>query len=459
MKSIRLIHPRRISICLTLIAAYVLSAPAAEWKAYYGNLHSHTSVSDGDDTPATAYAYAKNQAAINFLCLSEHNHMSTQAELTEVKNAALAATTATFVGLVGQEYSTITHGGNHVNIHDVSQAIPQTLNNNYRHIFREFLPNYTNNNPTAIVVCQFNHPRNVDIDYGASRIGQFPNYQNDWNGFVSDVDPWVSLIAILNGPSDSDTGLLHPTLHIHKDTNPSMIKIWHTYLERGFHLSPVADQDNHAMTWGNRTTARTGVWIQDAFNRQSLLTALKQGRCFATEDKNLSIWFEIDGQPMGSVIPDSGTKDLVVKVRIEDGDEPSSRYDVELYRDLVADGKLPNILKTIPNVASGTTITTNVGHIAGQHELFIVRVFQVPASKLDDAWTAPIWIDPALSTDDVEFTWLVGVPAGTKFIGSKNSKVYHLLECSGIEKIWKVNRVNYTSEPGGKTLHKDCPSD
>src|SRR5213596_2053044 len=99
---------RRLSLKVsTLIIALALNAvpgsQAAEWKVYYGNLHSHTSASDGVDTASVAYAWARNQAHLNFLCLSEHNHMVTPTALAADQTTADAVSTADFVGLVGQE--------------------------------------------------------------------------------------------------------------------------------------------------------------------------------------------------------------------------------------------------------------------------------------------------------------------------------------------------------------------
>lgn len=44
-------------------------------RAFFGNLHSHTSYSDGLGTPRQAYAYARNIAKLDFLALTEHNHL------------------------------------------------------------------------------------------------------------------------------------------------------------------------------------------------------------------------------------------------------------------------------------------------------------------------------------------------------------------------------------------------
>ena len=140
-----------------LIVTKCLTAQPSGWKAYYGNLHSHTAVSDGVERPAAAYKHAKEVAKVDFLCLSEHNHNiqtnTTQAGLTEVANAAVATATDKFVGLIGQEFSTIKNG-NHVNVYDVSTQIPMALLNDYRGLFETWLPQFQKDHPDRIVVAK-----------------------------------------------------------------------------------------------------------------------------------------------------------------------------------------------------------------------------------------------------------------------------------------------------------------
>jgi len=438
------------------------AAAAPDWHVYYGNLHSHSSISDGVETPDTAFAWARDEGHLNFLCLSEHNHIykpeNEGALSAVVKKAGEDATRPDFVGLVGQEFSTLPpNGGNHVNVYDVWERVPAALNNDYRQLFRTWLPGYAERNPTAIVVCQFNHPDNLEHDYGISRIGGFPNYDGNWGQFVGDLDPWVRLIAILSGPADSNLSKTAvPPRDQHRDTEPAMIRIWQTYLEKGFHLSPVADQDNHRKSWGSRTTARTGVWIDGALTRQSLLGALKAGRTFATEDKNLSVWFTLNGKPMGSRLADPGAGDLHLLVKVDDADEPGSKYSVHLFRDQVGDGALPIEIEPAGLIQAGQTWTTTIEHQAGRHELFFIHVDQEESP--DDAWTAPIWVDPALTADAADHDSVPGLAPGTKFVGSKNSQVYHYPECKTVKQILPQNLVEYPDAPAGKHLHAGCPN-
>lgn len=455
---------RKSTLCalaLFISLGCVWQAHAALWTAYFGNLHSHTGASDGVDTGPIAYAWAKQEGQLNFLCLSEHNHLTTQAGLDGDVAAATAATASDFIALVGQEYSTLPpNGGNHVNVHNVVEQIPKTLNNNYKELFHTFLPAYTNAHPNEIVVCQFNHPENPAHDYGAAAVGSFLNYAGDSNGFLNELDPWVRLIAIISGPADSDMKKTEtPPRDAHQDSTARMVTAWMTYLDKGFHLSPVADQDNHRHSWGTRTTARTGVWLDEPLSKNALLRALKAGRSFATEDKDLRIWFELNGSPMGSKVPDAGTGTLTFTVIVTDPTEPNSRYQVELMKDTIHDGMLATPSGPAQHGTAGQTLTFTASHTAGVHEAYFVHVKQedTPQDR-DDAWTGPIWVDPALTGEAPHHTVDLELPADVMYLGSKNSLVYHFPECRVVHDIAPANLRTYTSAPPGKHLHKDCPT-
>jgi hypothetical protein len=51
--------------------------PAAAPRVYFGNLHSHTSYSDGSGTPTEAFEHAK-AAGLDFLAVTEHKYKSAE---------------------------------------------------------------------------------------------------------------------------------------------------------------------------------------------------------------------------------------------------------------------------------------------------------------------------------------------------------------------------------------------
>ena len=62
--------------CTIFLAAALSggSASTQQEKVFFGNLHSHTSFSDGSGIPKEAYLRARDIAKLDYLALTEHNH-------------------------------------------------------------------------------------------------------------------------------------------------------------------------------------------------------------------------------------------------------------------------------------------------------------------------------------------------------------------------------------------------
>ena len=125
-----------------LLALYPINVQADDLNVYFGNLHSHTSYSDGSGTPEQAYRHARD-AGLDFLAVTEHNHRQADGQ-GELRDGLLIATDPSlyagpqasalipaaraltqdgqFVALYGQEFSSISKG-NHVNVFEVPRVI------------------------------------------------------------------------------------------------------------------------------------------------------------------------------------------------------------------------------------------------------------------------------------------------------------------------------------------------
>jgi hypothetical protein len=79
------------------------------YTPFFGNLHSHSSYSDGVQTPADAYAYARLSAPtpLDFLAVTDHNHSGAGMQLSSydlgMAQAASANSDGDFVAIYGQE--------------------------------------------------------------------------------------------------------------------------------------------------------------------------------------------------------------------------------------------------------------------------------------------------------------------------------------------------------------------
>jgi len=127
-------------IALSILFNFLASQFAyAQDRVFFGNLHSHTSYSDGLGTPREAFQYARTTAGIHFLALTEHNHAEASGNdgISIATNNALykgagsdslisaarnLSQDGQFIALYGQEFSTIS-SGNHVNVFDIGEII------------------------------------------------------------------------------------------------------------------------------------------------------------------------------------------------------------------------------------------------------------------------------------------------------------------------------------------------
>lgn len=310
---------------------------AAEYQVFFGSLHSHTSYSDGSGTPEEAYRFARDVGGLDFMAITEHNHALAEDGAGARRDGLLIATdpnlynsTASyslvsaakkftkngqFVALYGQEYSSISQG-NHVNVFEINNVIT-AANGDFSGLFQWLKTNKDSQRKPAII--QLNHPADHSgpNEYG---MDDFP-IQNDW---LKTLGQHVVLIEILNGPGLSEEVGKRPK---------KMETDYYFYLNLGLRLVPTADQDNHYRNWGTLSDARTGI-LAKKLSKKEIMNAIRVRRVYATHDKNLKIWFRLNGKIMGSQIKAKASLTKVTaKVHLEDQDEPNAEYKIEILHD------------------------------------------------------------------------------------------------------------------------------
>lgn len=230
------------------------------YQAYFGNLHSHTSYSDGQQTPWDAYLYARDVALLDFLAVTDHMEQLSSSEFSQCRNFAQLATTPAFAALWGYEWGSPYYG--HVNVFNTTE-MPSVFTYTDWSGFRQWMLDH------SAAFAEFNHPGDED-------------YFNNWYDFEykgAATDYCFPLIEFQNIQQADD---------------------WYELaLNNGWHLSPVWNQDNHSADWGTKNNGRAGVW-STALNQTALFEAIRTGRTFATMDKNCLVWIESDANEMGS---------------------------------------------------------------------------------------------------------------------------------------------------------------
>lgn len=379
-------------------------------QVFFGNLHSHTSYSDGTGLPAEAFFHARHEAELDFLALTEHNHREAgrrngrriafhndRYEGPRSDALILVANRLTqngsFVALYGQEFSTIS-AGNHVNVFDVPHVIDDRVvkKGEFGDLFDSWLPSNLDTTGEQALL-QLNHPwarsSPNEKEYGRDDLGTFRVWR-------SRLDQQAQLIEVINGPAfGRGTG---------REPHESGAE-YRRYLNMGFHLAPTANQDNHRRTWGTITDARTGV-VAEELTKPAILEALRSRRAYASLDRNLRIIATVEGELCGAIISGSiaNGHELDIEIAIDDDDEPTGRYWVEVFADEI-DGRSGNARASLvatygPLDASDDPNASNIWMLPGLAydgwDYLYFRVLQGDVSSVErQAWLAPVWFEPA----------------------------------------------------------------
>ncbi|MDQ7799115.1 MAG: CehA/McbA family metallohydrolase [Candidatus Edwardsbacteria bacterium] len=358
---------RILFLCLLMIRA---GASQAEYRCFYGNLHAHTSYSDGESTPDTAYAYARDVARVDVQALTEHNNggsfggVSYSITPEHYQNLRLIADTITapgrFVALSGQEVGSIGSSGfGHINIWEAPGLWP--YNNS------DLLGCYS-------WILEQGHP------------AMYCHPDSSWNSnfndlyYYQDYDRAMDLIEVINSST------------LYEDA-------YFRALEKGWHVGASSNQDNHRRDWGNRVNSYgniplTGIWA-DTLTKAAVLEALQARRTTAMEvspaDDRIELLLSVDGRYQGQhFIRQEGT----AKIRIE-ARASTSFASLLLY----SNGIPSDTFNLIP--ASNQTVWELDKSIGLGTVYYFVKALQTDG---DRAWTSPIHID-GVSEKSPVVTW------------------------------------------------------
>ena len=346
---------------------YTLKDSSKEEKVYFGQLHGHTVQSDGSGTPEEAYAYARDVAKLDFFALTDHsNYFDTSAAPVEYaasvsnakwqvgQSAAAAAATPDFVPFYGYEM-TWAGGPGHINTFATDGFVSR--NNKTYASGISGMTNYYNllkNVPGSIG--QFNHP--------GPTFGDFNNFSN----YDPEINQHMTLIEVGNGEGAVSSGGYFRSYQYYNNA-----------LDKGWHLAPTNNQDNHKGLWGDANTARTAI-VTDTFTKEGVYAALREMHVYATEDQNLEIKYTANDEMLGSSLP-AGIPELKINVDLSDPDVSDQIGQVSI---ISSGGKETNIQNFTTNQANYTLTLSNPAN-----GYYYIRVVQADG---DIAVTAPVWV-------------------------------------------------------------------
>ena len=361
----------------------------ATFQRYFGQLHSHTQYSDGAGSLESALAYVKalpDNANVDFVAFTDHSNYFDKSGAANPEGALYDMTKATeysqqtwksykdavaafntenagsMVAIAGFEM-TWSGGPGHINTFNTPGIVSRnntTLNNKTKDAGLQAYYKLLSQAEGANSISQFNHP--------GTTFGNFIDF-GYWDAVV---DTRMYMVEVGNGEGQIGAGGYYPSY-----------EQYIMALDKGWHVAPTNNQDNHKGRWGNANDARD-VILTDDFTEDGIYAALRARRMYATEDKNLDLDYTVNGNMMGSII--DVPEKLNFEISFNDPDRTDSIAKVEL---VVNSGKVAYTWDSAADLTKGSVSV----ELAPEYTYYFVRVTEGDG---DLAVTAPVWVGESL---------------------------------------------------------------
>lgn len=253
---------------------------SSELFCYRGEIHCHTTTSDGAGYPEDAYTYARDVGKVDFFAVTDHSHyFSDKAYQKQIEIADSFNVPGKFAALYGFEMTWNMNNGwwGHMNVlntdwclHDIAHIPMPEL---FEHIVAD---------PNAVAM--FNHP-----GYAWGNFDEFTY-------FSPEICEKVCLSEIKGAGYDREYANL---------------------LAKGWHASPTFSEDNHSPYWTTETASTTCV-LAPALTRENILDSMRKRRTYSTGDPTLKLSYKINGQWLGSTLYDPSELCAEISVSTED---------------------------------------------------------------------------------------------------------------------------------------------
>ncbi len=340
-----------------------------KYNIYFGQIHAHTNISDGAGSLEDALEHASQVDNLDYIVITDHSNSidnekeskitenvdkSETDEWTYAHNLVKKYSTDKFTCAYGYEM-TWSNGLGHINTYNTPgfQSRTQTEYSTYSTALQNY---YAALRSVPDSISQFNHP--------GTTFGDF----QDFAYYSEENDALITMIEVGNGEGTIGSSGYFPSYEYYTRA-----------LDKGWHVAPTNNQDNHKGKWGDANTART-VMLADTNDETSIYDAMRNYRIYATEDNDLSIYYTLDGNIMGTILEKDDVGDTVeLKANINDPtDSKIGRVEV------IVNGGQSIALENVNT--NSETVTFNV---PSSYSYYYLKITEDDG---DIAVTAPVWV-------------------------------------------------------------------
>ena len=340
-----------------------------KYNIYFGQVHAHTNISDGAGTLEEALQHASKVDNLDYIVITDHSNSidnekeskitenvdkSETDEWTYAHNLVKKYTTDKFTCAYGYEM-TWSNGLGHINTFNTPgfQSRTQTEYSTYATALQNY---YEALRKVPDSISQFNHP--------GTTFGDF----QDFAYYSEENDALITMIEVGNGEGTIGSSGYFPSYEYYTRA-----------LDKGWHVAPTNNQDNHKGKWGDANTART-VMLADTNDENAIYDAMRNYRIYATEDNDLSVYYTLDNNIMGSILEKDAVGDNVeIKAEIKDPtDKKIGRVEV-----------IVNGGQSIRMENVSTNEETVTFEVPSSYSYYYLKITEDDG---DIAVTAPVWV-------------------------------------------------------------------
>ena len=310
-------------------------------NVYVGEVHAHTSDSDGTGTPPDAYEYARDTGRVDYFSTTEHSHYVSREDYERQKAVADSFNEpGRFAALYGWEMTWNNTNGywGHMNVLNCDEVIGDIDGIPLPELYRILKERH----PEAVAM--FNHP-----GYTWGNFDEFAGHTAENDGIVC--------LSEIKGP-----------IYDYE---------YMASLSRGWHTSPVSNEDNHAPNW-TTGTKMTGCVLAPALTRENVIDAFRERRTYTTSDRTMKIRFKVNGEWMGSRIEYSPKLEFEIAVSCE------NKRGIDLVEIVAEDG----IVVAARSGSSGRKFVWNPT-LPADYDYYYLRI----TGPGQYCVTSPVWIE------------------------------------------------------------------
>lgn len=263
---------------ISKLSSPFMIAPESEMNCYFGEVHNHTSESDGMGTPAESIIYARDVVGMDYYAVTEHSHYMVdnkypkQIELSNSFNEP-----GKFASLYGWEMTWTNASGwwGHLNVIGSDSVIVDK------------------DSYSLGMLCDW-----LDKNGG---IGMYNHPGYTWGNFnefampASDSNKNICLAEIKGSAYDREYAHM---------------------LKKGYHTAPLYNDDAHSKTWGNNNKF-TGYVLAPYLSRENVLDAFRKRRTYSTSDRTLKLKYSINGKWLGSTLENPDKLNVAIDISTE----------------------------------------------------------------------------------------------------------------------------------------------